>query len=264
MFGVSPGAHRDHQDAAPFRQRIEGREISIGHVVPAAAEIADLGLEGGDARRDLAADLAHAVDADPAAEHAGLRAHHRRRFCRRPAPAPHIVVGHQQPPRGRQHQGDRDIGDRSRIRTRAVTDRDVALGRRGEIDAVIAGAVADDGAELRHQVHRSAAERRAAGRDHRADVGELFGREHFIRRLAGGVEQFEALAEAHHLRLWKARIDQDLLGHCSSFFPSPCVRRDDYAKAPSNAKGGTGRPIPPLLIHVSAQRTSRAACPARP
>ena len=43
----------------------------------AAAEIADLGLEGGDARRDLAADLAHAVDADFAAEHAGLRAHHR-------------------------------------------------------------------------------------------------------------------------------------------------------------------------------------------
>ena len=226
MFGVSPCAHRDHQDAAPFRQRIEGRKISIRHVVLAAAEIADLGLEGGDARRDLAADLAHAVDADLAAEHAGLRAHHRRWLCRRPAPAAHIVVRHEQSPRGGQHQGDRDIGDGRRVRTRAVTDRDVALGRRGEIDAVIAGAVADDGAELRHQVHRSAAERRAAGRDHRANVSELIGGEHLIRRLAGGVEQIEALAEALHLGLWKARIDQDLLGHCSSFFPSPrLVRR---------------------------------------
>ena len=173
-MGVGAGANRDHQHAAPFRQRFQARKILIRHVVLAAAEIADLGLEAGDARGDLAADLAHAVDADLAAAHAGLRPHHRRRLCRGPVAAPHVIVGHQQPPRRRQHQRHRDVGDRGRIRARAVADGDLALRRGREIDAVIAGAVADDRAELRHQVHHVAAERRAARRDHRANAGQLF------------------------------------------------------------------------------------------
>ena len=127
-----------------------------------------------------------------------------------------------------------------------MTDRDVAFGRGREIDAVIAGAVADDGAELRQQVHRVAAERRAARRDHRANVCELFGGKHFLRRLAGGVQELEALAETLHLGLWKTRIDQDLVGHCCSFLASPARRR--LRKVTSNAKGGIGRPIPPFLF----------------
>ena len=74
-------------------------------------------------------------------------------FAAAQLPAPHIVVSHEQSPCGRQHQGDRDVGDRSRVRPRAVTDVDVAFRRRRQIDAVIAGAVADDGAELRQKVH---------------------------------------------------------------------------------------------------------------
>src|SRR6185437_2075941 len=78
VVGVVAGAHRDHQDAAPVGERFEAREILIGHVARAAAEIADLGLEGRAARSDLAADLAHAIDADLPAGHACLRTHHRR------------------------------------------------------------------------------------------------------------------------------------------------------------------------------------------
>jgi hypothetical protein len=46
------------------------------------------------------------------------------------------------PPRRRRHQHQRDIGNRGGIRTRTVTDRDVSRGGSGQIDAVIAGAVA--------------------------------------------------------------------------------------------------------------------------
>jgi hypothetical protein len=94
-----------------------------------------------------------------------------------------------------------------------VPDCDLALRRGWKIDAVIASAVTDDRAELRHLVHHGPAQGRAAGGDHRADAGKLFRREHLMRRLARGVHQLEALPDAHHHRLGEARIDQNLLGH---------------------------------------------------
>ncbi|MGY4488906.1 hypothetical protein ACVWWR_008097 [Bradyrhizobium sp. LM3.2] len=127
------------------------------------------------------------------------------------------MVGNQDPSRRRQHQGHCDIGDRGRIGAGAVADRNVARGGGLQIDAVIAGAVADDGAELWKQVHRLHAERRAARGEHRADATELVGRKHLARGLAAGVEQLEPLGEARHHRFGKARVDQDLVSHCSCF-----------------------------------------------
>jgi len=51
-----------------------------------------------------------------------------------------------------------NVGDGGRIRARAVSYRDAAFGRRRQIDTVIAGAVANDGAELRQQIHGFRAE----------------------------------------------------------------------------------------------------------
>ena len=203
-MGIGAGAHRNHQNAAPFGQRLEARQILIGHVMPAAAEIANLGLERGGAARDLAADLAHAVDADAAAGIARLRTHQRRRFCRRPVAAPHIMVRRQQAARDRQHQRDCEIGNRGRIGSRTVPDRDLALRRRCKVDPVIAGAVADDRSQRGHLVHHCSAQRGAACGDHRPDAGELFRREHFMRRLARGVHQLETLPDARHHRLGEA------------------------------------------------------------
>ena len=200
----------------------------------AAAEIADLGLEGRDARGDLAADLAHAIDADAAAGIARLRAHQRRRLCGRPVAAAHIFIRRQQAPRHGQHRGHRQIGHRGGVRRRTMADRDPALACCGKIDAVIAGAIADDRAELRQLVHHGRAERRSARRDHRPDAGELVGLEHLVRRFARGVHQFEALPDAHHHRLGKARIDQDLVRHRLIFLMS-------------KKRGGIGCPIPPLV-----------------
>jgi hypothetical protein len=75
----------------------------IGHVGPAAAEIADLGLECRNPAGDLAADLAHAIDADAAAGIASLRPQQRRRFGRGPTAIAHKFVGRKQPARHRQH-----------------------------------------------------------------------------------------------------------------------------------------------------------------
>ena len=44
MMGVGAGTDRDHQDAAPFRQCREAREIAVRQLAAAAAEIADLAL----------------------------------------------------------------------------------------------------------------------------------------------------------------------------------------------------------------------------
>jgi hypothetical protein len=106
--------------------------------------IGDLAFESRDARRDLSADRAHAVDADLAADIAGLRAHQRRWFCVGPVAAADIVIGGQQAARCRQHQRHRDVGDRGGIRTGTVADRDTATRGFRKIDAVVAGAVADD------------------------------------------------------------------------------------------------------------------------
>ena len=46
VVGIRPCPHRDHQDAAPFGQRIQTRKVLTRLVVPAGAEIADLGFEG--------------------------------------------------------------------------------------------------------------------------------------------------------------------------------------------------------------------------
>jgi hypothetical protein len=94
-----------------------------------------------------------------------------------------------------------------------VTERNLAFCHRGEIDAVIAGAVTNDGGEFWHQIHHAGTERRSARRDHRANVGELFGRVHLIRRLARGIQEFVALADPQHQGLWETRIDQDFFGH---------------------------------------------------
>ena len=93
------------------------------------------------------------------------------------------------------------------------SDGNAALRSRGQIDAIIAGAVTDDGAEFRHRVHHRPAKRRAAGGDHRADACELFGRENFAGRFTAAIHQFKALADAQHHRLGEARIDQDFVGH---------------------------------------------------
>ena len=222
VVGTGAGAHRNHQYAAPIGERREIRKITIGHVSLAAAEIADLGLEGGHAGRDLAADLAHPVDADLATGHTGLRPHHRRRFRGRPVPASHIIVGHQQTPRRRQHQGDRDIGHRGRVRPGTMADHDLAGIGGLKVDAVITGAVTDDRAELRHHVHHLAGKRRSTRRDHGTDAGKVIRRKHLVRRLAGGIHQFKTLADAQHQRLGEARKDQDFFGHRR--IPGGCVR----------------------------------------
>ena len=191
----------------------------------------------------------------------GLRPHHRRRLCGRPVAAAHIVVGHQQAPRGGQHQRHRDVGDRSRIRARAVADRDLAFRRGREIDAVIAGAVADDGAELRQQVHHVAAERRAARRDHRADVGELFGRRTLrsaacrrrpavrnVRRCAASAPWESAN------RSGPSRALLFFLAQSGVTTISKDVKRKGRNRLPDSA----------LVFMRKPQGTSRAACPARP
>src|SRR5689334_22442857 len=78
--GVRSRTDRDDQHAAPVGERLERGEILIRNVAFGAAEIADLSLEGGDARGDLAADLAETVDPDLAAAHPLLRTHQRRRL----------------------------------------------------------------------------------------------------------------------------------------------------------------------------------------
>ena len=110
VMGVGAGANRDHQHAAPFRQRFQARQIPIRHIMPAAAEIADLGLERRDARGDLAADLAHAVDADAAAADCPAAGASAAMVLPRPSRRCAHNCRRQQPPRHRQHQRDRDIG----------------------------------------------------------------------------------------------------------------------------------------------------------
>jgi hypothetical protein len=212
----------DHQYVAPFDQRPEARHVSIRHVAPAATVIGDIGFERRDARRDLAADFSHAVDADAAAGIAGLRAHQRRRLGLRPAAAAHIIVRRQQPPRHRQHQRHRQIGDRSRVGGGTVADHDLSLGRFGEIDAVIAGAVTDDRAERRQRVEHLALQPLPAGGDRGAYVGQLLGAESLERRLASAVQKLETLSDPHHQRLRKARSDQDFVRHG---FPAGCKNK---------------------------------------
>jgi len=86
-----------------------------------------------------------------------------------------------------------------------------------QVDAVIAGAVTDDRTEPGKQVHRLRPQRRTAGRQQRADATELVGRKHVVCGLATGVEQLEPFGKARHHRLGEARIDQDLVSHCSCF-----------------------------------------------
>jgi hypothetical protein len=114
------------------------------------------------------------------------------------------LIRRQQAPRHRQHQRHREIGNRGGIGSRTMPDRDSALRRRCKVDTIIAGAVTDDRAQRGHLVHHGAAQRGAARGDHRADTGELFRREDFMRRLTGSVHQLEALPDAQHHRLGEA------------------------------------------------------------
>ena len=149
VVGVRAGPHRDDENVAPRDEGGERVLIGVGHVVAAAAMVAHLGFEGRGPRRDLAADLSHSVDADPGAGQSARRAHGRRRRCRDPAAVANVVIGRHQPPLDGQQQRHGQIGDRGGVRRRTVADHDVARPRRREIDAVIAGAVADDRAAAR-------------------------------------------------------------------------------------------------------------------
>jgi hypothetical protein len=95
-----------------------------------------------------------------------------------------------------------------------MPDSNATVRCRLQIDAVIARPVANDRAELRHPVHHLPAQRRRAGGDYRADAREFILREHLMRRLATGVEEVEALADALHQRFGKTRVNQDLFRHC--------------------------------------------------
>lgn len=99
----------------------------------------------------------------------------------------------------------------------------------GAEDPVIAGAVANDGAELRQHVHHVGTKHLPARGDQGANASELFGAEHVARRLAGGIDQIETLADPDHQGFGKSRIDQDLIGHAS-----PQTDRG------TKEKGGTG------------------------
>src|SRR5690349_2957652 len=67
VMRIRAGTNRNHEHAAPLRECLKARDILIRYVVPAAAEISDLGLKRSNTGCDLAADFAHAVNADAAA-----------------------------------------------------------------------------------------------------------------------------------------------------------------------------------------------------
>jgi hypothetical protein len=94
-----------------------------------------------------------------------------------------------------------------------VSHDDSAVGRSFEIDAVITGAVANDGAQSRQRIHNGRRQRRPACGDHRSNIGKLLRREDLGWWFARGIQQFKTLANPHHHRLWKTRIDQDFEGH---------------------------------------------------
>src|SRR6202035_5820463 len=100
-----------------------------------------------------------------------------------------------------------------------MTDGNLASPRGGQIDAVIASTVADDGAERRQRIHDTGRKLCAAGGNHGPNAGKLVYGENLSGRLAGRVQKFEALADPYHQRLGELRIDQHLLRHAS--LPSP-------------------------------------------
>ena len=171
-MSAPPGRHHD-QDMDRPREADQAVVIGVRHVrLPAAAVIVDRDAEALEPARDRPADPAESEDADPPP--AQRRRERERRL--RPMARAQVAVRLGDPPQGRQHEADREVGDLVGEHVRRVGDDDAAPVRRDGIDGVVADAEIRDEFEVRQPVHQRSVDTDltadAEPADPRTDLGQ--------------------------------------------------------------------------------------------
>ena len=135
--------HMQGDDVRAAQQLGEQRKAHAERVFGIAAEpgnivILDAHMERLGEACHLLADVAEPDDAEDLVLE--LVEHDRREIVTAPPPADDILVLPDQSPRDRQHQQQRMLGDRDRVRAAIVADRHPRLSRRFDVEPVVTGA----------------------------------------------------------------------------------------------------------------------------
>ena len=172
--------------------------------------IADRHFKGGAAVGDLAADAAHAEQAQPFAPDPLGEGHI---ALGRPPTGAHIGVGLDHPPAGRQHQPNRQIGDLVVQHIGGVGDLDPAGVGGGDIDQIVADTEIGDHPEMGQGIHQRGGDRRVAGDGPagRRDLGQEGGRVGGVLVNRAGILVDQALAR--HVVIIADNQNLRVLGH---------------------------------------------------
>ena len=158
-------AQADHQVVGPGGERHDVGEIGEVDVAAlAAVAVADLEVEALGALGQFHADGAQPQDSELAPGHAGDGAEAVGDALGPVAAADHLVGPHDAPRRGQQ-DAEGHLGHVRGVGVGAVRDHDVALAGGGEVDALVAGAVAAEQREAGQRFHQRLGQAHAAGAD---------------------------------------------------------------------------------------------------